>query len=200
AASDESARAPSARAPRRALQRLTLAAAALFLVGLAHAHRPTVAESPEARVARRFQAQVASGEALNLTLEDREGGQRTLESLRGQVVLVNFWASWCPPCLKEMPDLEGLARDMDGRPFTLVALSGDDSWQAVDGALGGRAGKMQVFRDPNLKDKQHLRYGTEKLPETYVIDKQGRLRLRFINVQPWQSEEIVSYLQWLTNE
>jgi thiol-disulfide isomerase/thioredoxin len=159
-----------------------------------------VAESPEARVARRFQAQVASGQALNLTFESREGEQSGLERFRGQVVLVNFWASWCPPCLKEMPDLEGLARDMEGRPFSLVALSGDDSWEAINGVLGAQDLKMQVFRDPNLKEKQHLRYGTEKLPETYVIDKQGNLRLRFINVQPWQSEEIVSYLQWLTNE
>ena len=117
----------------------------------------------------------------------------------GELTLVNFWASWCPPCLKEMPDLEGLARDMKGRAFSLVALSGDDSWAQVDPVFGGQPLEMKVFRDPQ-PNKQHLSYGTEKLPETYVIDKQGRLRLRFINVQPWRDEELRSYLEWLADE
>ena len=188
------------KAPSERAQRVVLALFALALVALAHAHRPTVGESPEARVARRYQAQVTRGEARSLTLERRDGSLINLESFRGRVVLLNFWASWCPPCLKEMPDLEGLARDMKGRPFSLVALSGDDAWEPIERTLGAQPLEMQVFRDPSSGDKQHLSYGTEKLPETYVIDKQGRLRLRFINVQPWQDDELRSYLEWLADE
>jgi len=196
----ERGEAPRAVMPSQLTQRLVIMVSALALIALAHAHRPTIGESPEARVARRFNAQVAAGEAINGTLESRDGTRKTLADFRGQVVLLNFWASWCPPCLKEMPDLEALSKGMRGRPFSLIALSGDDSWEPVDRVFGGAEVSMKVFRDPSLKDKQHLRWGTEKLPETYVIDKEGRLRLRFINVQPWQDDELVSYLEWLADE
>lgn len=194
--------------PSTLTQRLVVGTLLISLIALAHAHRPTVDESPEARVARRYQAQVSAlsvynhqvGSALDLTLEDQSGAQKPLSEYRGQVVLLNFWASWCPPCIKEMPDLEGLAQDMEGLPFKLIALSADDDWGAIQRIMGPQALKMEVYRDPSTQDKQHLRYGTEKLPETYVIDKQGRLRLRFISVQPWRDEELLSYLEWLAQE
>ena len=189
-------------------QRLILAILLICLIALAHAHRPTVSDSPEARVARRYQAQVSEisaydqslGSALDLNLEDETGTIKALSAYRGQVVLLNFWASWCPPCIKEMPDLEGLAQDMRGLPFKLIALSADDDWDAIKRVMGPQMLNMEVYRDPSIKNKQHLRYGTEKLPETYVIDKQGRLRLRFISVQPWRDEELMSYLEWLAQE
>jgi cytochrome c biogenesis protein CcmG, thiol:disulfide interchange protein DsbE len=194
--------------PSTSIQRLVVGAFLISLIALAHAHRPTVDESPEARVARRYQAQVSAlsaydqnlGSALNLTLEDQTGAQKSLSSYRGKVVLLNFWASWCPPCIKEMPDLEGLAQDMQGLPFSLVALSADDDWGSIQRVIGPQALKMDVYRDPSNQEKQHIRYGTEKLPETYVIDKQGRLRLRFISVQPWRDDELRSYLEWLAQE
>lgn len=183
------------------------------LIALAHAHRPTLGESPEARVARRYQAQVSEftaygtqdqrsteATALNLSLEDASGEVRMLSSYRGQVVLLNFWASWCPPCLEEMPDLEGLAKDMRGLPFSLVALSADDDWGSIKRVLGPTELAMDVYRDPLSQKKQHKRYGTDKLPETYVIDKQGRIRLRFISVQPWRDDELRGYLEWLAQE
>lgn len=189
-------------------QRLVIGSILLCLIALAHAHRPTVDESPEARVARRYQAQVSdysayqntSGTALDLTLEDIDGSQKSLSSFKGQVILLNFWASWCPPCIQEMPDLEGLAQDMKGLPFKLIALSADQDWAAIQNVLGKQELSMKVYRDPSVQDKQHLRYGTEKLPETYVIDKEGRVRLRFISVQPWRDEELLSYLEWLAQE
>lgn len=189
-------------------QRLVVGLILASLIALAHAHRPTIDESPEARVARRYQAQVSdysayhktTGAALDLNLEDITGSQKSLSAYRGKVVLLNFWASWCPPCIKEMPDLEGLAQDMKGLPFALVALSADQDWNAIQSVMGQQKLTMEVYRDPSLQDKQHLRYGTEKLPETYVIDKEGRVRLRFISIQPWRDEELLSYLEWLAQE
>lgn len=194
---------------RRGLVLLTL----ITLIALAHAHRPNIGEQPEARVARRFQAQVSeffafaedssdkgASSALDLTLEDRTGQIRHLSSYRGRVVLLNFWASWCPPCLKEMPDLEGLTREMEGLPFSMVALSADENWGAIDQVLGSQKLHMEVYRDPTGQVKQHRRYGTEKLPETYVIDKEGQVRLRFISVQPWRDDELREYLEWLAQE
>ena len=108
-----------------------------------------------------------------------------------------------------MPDLEALAHEMKGRNFALVALSSDDSWEPIKKVLSeevlipntDKTLNMRVYRDPSAStDKQQLSYGTEKLPETYVIDKQGKLRLRLINVQPWKSPEIRGYLEWLSDQ
>jgi len=185
------------------------------LIMIAHAHRPGIEVSPEARIARRYHAQVsdrvayahpkAPTELLNLTLEDAQGVRHALSKYHGKVVLLNFWASWCSPCLKEMPDLEALTREMDSLPFALVALSSDDSWEPIHKILGDQKLKMEIYRDPVKNStgkvtKQQHRYGTDKLPETYVIDKQGNIRLRFINVQPWKDAEIRSYLEWLTQQ
>ena len=197
--------------PSQMLQRLVVISTLLILIVIAHAHQPGIESSPEARIARRYNAQVSdqvayvsalsSEESLNLTLEDVKGVKRTLSKYHGKVVLLNFWASWCSPCLKEMPDLEKLAREMKGLPFSLVALSSDDSWDQIHKVFGDQKLKIEIYRDPTIEaKKQQLRYGTEKLPETYVIDKQGKIRLRFINVQPWNDPEIRSYLEWLANQ
>lgn len=179
-------------------QLLILGGTFAFLIVLAHAHRPTIGESPEARVARRYQAQVADYSAIDLSFENKEKVRKTLKDFKGRVVLLNFWATWCAPCLKEMPDLEKLAQKMKGHPFTMIALSSDEEWTPIQQVIGPNPLNMQVYRDPSTTSKQHLRYGTQKLPETYVIDKQGQVRLRFINVQPWQDEEIQGYLEWLS--
>lgn len=195
--------------PKRYAQRFVVLGVLLALIIVAHAHRPGVEVTPEARVARRYQAQISDfnayqsthGPDLNLKLEDESGASYRLSKYRGQVVLLNFWASWCAPCIQEMPDLEELAREMDGLPFSLVALSSDENWDAIHQVTGKRKLHMQIYRDPTKdKQKQQLIYGTEKLPETYVIDKQGRVRLRFINVQPWKDEGIRGYLEWLAQE
>ena len=183
------------------IQKATLVGTCLFLIVLAHAHRPTVSESPEARIARRYQSNVALFEkALPLRLENEKGEIRTLDSFKGEVILLNFWATWCPPCLKEMPDLAKLARNLKGRKFRLITLSADDDWNAIKRVFGNQDAPFDVYRDPSSQNKQHLQYGTTKLPETYVIDKQGRVRLRFINVQPWDDEGIKGYLEWLSDQ
>ena len=199
-------------APSRFVQRFVVIGTVLTLIVIAHAHQPGVESSPEARIARRYNAQVSgqvayaypqeSSRLLNLTLEDTVGEKHPLSRYHGKVVLLNFWASWCAPCLKEMPDLEKLAREMKDLPFALVALSSDDTWAPIRKVFGDQKLKIEVYRDPTVdaKKKQQFRYGTEKLPETYVIDRQGNIRLRFINVQPWNDEEIRSYLEWLTHQ
>lgn len=194
--------------PKRYAQHLVVLGALVSLIVIAHAHRPGIEVSPEARIARRYQAQVSDQIAyhpsreleLDLALEDARGNRHQLSKYHGQVVLLNFWASWCAPCIQEMPDLEELAREMKGLPFSLVALSSDDSWDAIHKVIGQRDLNMQIYRDPQGAKKQQMIYGTEKLPETYVIDKKGRVRLRFINVQPWKDEGIRGYLEWLAQE
>ena len=180
-------------------RRIIIISAMIFLITLAHAHRPTITESPEARVARRYQAQIGEYPAPSLSMQDANGNVKTLADYRGQVVLLNFWATWCPPCLQEMPDLEKLAQSMEGRDFKLIALSADDGWEPIHKIIGSQKLNMKIYRDPAQSKKQHMLYGTEKFPETYVIDKKGQVRLRFINVQPWNDDAIRGYLEWLSD-
>ena len=186
-------------APSSALARWILLGSTLFfLLFLAHTHQLPLLDLPEARLARRYGAQLSFGPPPPLRVESAQGKTITLESLRGRVVMVNFWATWCPPCIQEFPELERLAQEMRGHSFTLLAVSEDEGWAPVRGLIGARDLAMQIALDESKR--LYHRYGTERLPETYVIDKQGQLRLRFINVQPWMDESIVAYLKWLAAE
>jgi len=151
--------------------------------------------SPEVLVTRNFGAQVVHRPAPDFEVVRQDGSRVRLSSLRGKVVFVNFWATWCPPCREEMPDLEKLTESMSKVPFELVAVSADESWQEIQTFLAGNPTKMLIGLDPE-KSISHA-WGTEKFPESYVVDRRGIMRLRFVNVQPWTDERIQRYLEWL---
>lgn len=146
-------------------------------------------------VTRNFSAQVVNRPAPDFEVVRQDGARVRLSSLRGKVVFVNFWATWCPPCREEMPDLEKLTESLSKVPFELVAVSADESWQEIQAFLAGKPTRMLIGLDPD-KSISHA-WGTEKLPESYVIDRRGVMRLRFVNVQPWTDERIQRYLEWL---
>ncbi|MEE2789335.1 MAG: TlpA disulfide reductase family protein [Myxococcota bacterium] len=141
-------------------------------------------------------AQLTGGPAPDFSVVRADGSTIQLSQLRGKVVFINFWATWCAPCRAEIPDLEKLAKKMEHVPFEIVAVSSDNSWDDIKTFMGSTPTKMLIGLDPE-KNSVSTRYGTEKLPETYVVDRDGRLRLRFVNVQPWTDERIHRYLEWL---
>jgi peroxiredoxin len=151
--------------------------------------------SPEVLVTRNFGAQVVNRPAPDFEVIRQDGSRVRLSSLRGKVVFVNFWATWCPPCRDEMPDLEKLTASMSKVPFELVAVSADESWQEINAFLAGNPTQMLIGLDPE-KSISHA-WGTEKFPESFVVDRRGQVRLRFVNVQPWTDERIQRYLEWL---
>jgi thiol-disulfide isomerase/thioredoxin len=140
--------------------------------------------------------QLRDGLAPDFEVTKADGTKIRLSSLRGKVVFINFWATWCPPCRAEIPDLEKLSEKMKHVPFEILAVSSDESWAEINRFLGGRKTRMLVGLDPDKQSIARL-YGTEKLPETYVVDRQGYLRLRFVNTQPWTDSRIHRYLEWL---
>ncbi len=141
-------------------------------------------------------AQLVQGPAPDFEVVRGDGTKLRLSDLRGKVVFINFWATWCPPCRKEIPDLEELAKKMKHVPFEILAVSSDESWNEINAFLSGKQTRMLIGLDPQ-KQAISNRYGTEKLPETYVVDRDGNLRLRFVNVQPWTDSRIHRYLEWL---
>lgn len=180
---------------RRPAQWAVLVGALVVLAGVLTAHLQA-SDAREIRLASEFGAQLLDGPAPDIEVIGRDGQPIRLSALRGKVVFVNFWATWCPPCRAEIPDLEGLAEKMRHVPFEILAVSSDESWAEIDGFFGGTTSKMLIGLDPG-KEAIANGYGTEKLPETYVVDREGNLRLRFINVQPWTDERIHRYLEWL---
>ncbi|MFZ4739015.1 MAG: TlpA family protein disulfide reductase [Bradymonadia bacterium] len=94
-----------------------------------------------------------------------------------------------------MPALEKLAESLSKVPFELVAVSADESWREISAFQAGKPTRMLIGLDPE-KSISHT-WGTEKLPESYVVDRDGHIRLRFVNVQPWTDERIQRYLEWL---
>ena len=118
-----------------------------------------------------------------------------LNKFRGHVVLLNFWASWCAPCLEELPSLEQLQRDLP--QVQIVAVSTDDNAAAYDRFLKEHSVSLLTVRDG--EQLSNAMYGTFRFPETYIIDKNGILRRKFIGPQEWTSPEIVSYLKKLAS-
>ncbi|MEZ4474176.1 MAG: TlpA disulfide reductase family protein [bacterium] len=145
-----------------------------------------------------FSVQLLDGPAPDIEVKTKDGGTLKLSDLRGKVVFVNFWATWCPPCRAEVPDLEKLAAEMKHSPFEVLAVSSDQSFEDIDRFFEGRQTALRVGLD--AEQRWAAVYGTEKLPETYVVDRQGRLRLRFVNVHPWTDSRIQRYLEWLATD
>jgi cytochrome c biogenesis protein CcmG/thiol:disulfide interchange protein DsbE len=119
-------------------------------------------------------------------------GTRTvdLSKLRGRVVVLNLWATWCAPCIEELPSLLALQRQMP--ELAIVAVSMDQDPDVYKRFLVDHHVDLLTVRDED--QKVNALYGTVQIPETYIIDKQGVLRRKFIGAQVWTSPEITSYL------
>jgi peroxiredoxin len=117
----------------------------------------------------------------------------SLADYRGHVVILNFWATWCAPCLDELPSLIALQHRMP--EITVIAVSQDEDPDAFRRFLVDYRVDLLAIRDPSLRIP-HL-YGTVKIPESYVIDRNGILRRKFVSAQDWTSPEILDYLSRL---
>jgi thiol-disulfide isomerase/thioredoxin len=121
-----------------------------------------------------------------------DGGQTVrLADYRGRIVILNFWATWCAPCIEELPTLVTLA----GRhpEVTVLAVSTDDDASAYANFLVAHPMPgVVVIRDG--AQQSNALYGTFRFPESYVIDRQGTLRRKFIGPQVWTSPELADYL------
>jgi len=124
----------------------------------------------------------------------------TLSQLRGKIVVLNFWATWCPPCLEEMPSLVQMQKQMLGKGVVVLAVSVDDDADDYHKFLKDHGIDLLTVRDPGNKNDQGVsavvasRYGTFKFPETYIIDREGTIRRKFIGPIDWSQTEIVEYL------
>lgn len=116
----------------------------------------------------------------------------TLSQFRGQVVVLNFWATWCEPCVEEVPSLVEMQRRMKAKGITVVAVSVDVDESAYHRFLNEHNVNLLTVRDPDHKSS--MLYGTFKYPETYVIDRQGVMRRKFLGAVDWTEADITEFL------
>jgi thiol-disulfide isomerase/thioredoxin len=144
-----------------------------------------------------FEARDAAA-APELKALDLKGASRTLADYRGRVVMLNFWASWCPPCLREMPSLERLRVKMAGRPLAIVALDSAETREEVDAYLSRMKLGFPVLLDPDGDNTK--RWKVFALPTTFLLDADGRVRYVLTGPTEWDEGEAVEVIESLLAE
>ena len=132
-----------------------------------------------------------------LKLKDLEGKTHDLAQLRGKVVLINFWATWCPPCRREMPSMERLSQVFKGQPFVVLAVDVGEDPDTIE-AFTSQLDTVLTF--PILLDSRSQTMRAWKvagLPTTYLVDKQGRIVASAIGGREFDHPEIVAAIRAL---
>ena len=134
--------------------------------------------------------------APNFQLRDLNGHLVTLSDLRGKVVLLNFWATWCGPCRVEMPAMEQLYRMFPRKDFEILAVSTDAEGVSITRPFQ----KKNRLTFPILHDADYrvgLAYGARSLPMTFMVDRQGVVRHQIFGARDWGAPEAQQLVQML---
>ena len=131
--------------------------------------------------------------APELKASDLKGAPRTLADYRGKVVLLNFWATWCPPCQREMPSLERLRTRMAGRPLEIVAISSAETPAEVNTYLSKMKLGFPVLLDTDGSNTR--RWKVFALPTTFVLDAGGRVRHVLTGPAEWDEGEALAVVE-----
>ena len=151
---------------------------------------------------RQGEASIA-GKTANDFAFTLDGKSTRLSDLRGKVVVLNFWATWCPPCVEEAPGLNRLQRHIEPLGGTVLGVSIDEDPTAYEKFLKDYGIVFPTWRDPNVQDnksKIELGYGTSLIPETYVIDRHGKIARKLVSAQQWDSAEMLAYFDAVLKE
>ena len=131
-------------------------------------------------------------EPSSLVLMDIHGLQHSLEQYRGKVVLVNFWAGWCHPCIQEIPEMIRLAEMLADRPFVILAVNVGEEQRKLPGFVKRMDEHMVILMDTD--NEAFKRWKGIGLPSTFVIDPGGRIRYDAYGAVNWDAPYIVTML------
>jgi peroxiredoxin len=137
-------------------------------------------------------------QAPALALPTLKGGRLDLAELQGKGVLVNFWATWCPPCVKELPALSRLNERMQGQDFAVVTVDVGEQPDRVRAFLADKPINFPVLLDP--EGNSFKSWQAYAFPTTMILDRQHRIRYAVFGALEWDSDEVVESLQRLIAE
>ena len=143
-------------------------------------------------------SEVPDARAVELSLPDLRGQQRSLAEFAGKWVLINFWASWCTPCITEMPSIQRLAEQMSDKPFAVIGVNVAENERRVQttAARLGLAFPVLLDKDSAVFDG----WGATVLPTTYLLDPTGRMRYVGRGPLEWDGVEAVTLIEELMSE
>lgn len=142
--------------------------------------------------------EVTNGPGLQLSLPDLDGQHHNLDEFRGKVVLINFWASWCLPCLQEMPSIQRLAEEMGDKPFAVIGVNVGEAERRVQATV-----KRLGIGFPVLLDKDSAVFkgwGANLLPTAYILDRGARVRYIVRGPQEWDQADMINLLVQLAEQ
>ena len=124
-----------------------------------------------------------------------DGKTYRLNDLKGKVVFMNFWATWCVPCLLEMPSMERLNKKMAGKPFKMIAVNQGEELPRIRKFLKDKDFTYDLLLDVDGTIGEN--YGVNRLPLTYLLDQEGKIVRRAIGAREWDRDEVVELLDHL---
>lgn len=148
---------------------------------------------------RQGEASIAGSQEKDFKL-DLGGKPARLSDLRGKVVVLNFWGSWCGPCVQEAPSLERLNQYIKSRNAMVLGVAADDDEAAFRAFIQKHGLTFPNYRDPATIDTRSpiaASYGTFMVPETYIIDRRGRIARKIVGPQEWDSPQMLAYFDSL---
>jgi len=186
---------------RRGIKRLALT---MMLVGAVGAgamlwlQRPFAAEAarpPQAGDMRQFNLLDAPRPAPEAAFTDVAGREISLADFRGKLILLNLWATWCGPCVEEMPSLDRLQAKLGGQGFEVLAVSSDRAGAKVVQPFLAKLGlaDLKAYLDP--KSKVNHAFGVRGLPTSILIDSEGRELGRYEGAAKWDAPETIAFLK-----
>ena len=147
--------------------------------------------------------------AYDFELKDVSGRKHKLSDYRGKLVLLNFWATWCTPCITEMPALETLQSRFDSERFVVLTISVDAELEVLEEFIANSNLELLVLHDPTMK--AIAKYSVEGFPESVFVDAEGNLlavkdpvsktvAVRILSDRPWEDERYTALVKSLLNE
>jgi peroxiredoxin len=188
--------APPAGARRRLVTRAVAAAVALVLVAAIWVNRG------------RFTPLDVGSRAPEYTALTLDGDSVSLSTFHGDVVLLNVWATWCPPCVKEMPALQRLHEQLADAGLSIVAVS-VDAPPSLGNVMGAFSGDIRAFADRfgltftvlhDPSGRIQARYQVNGLPTTFLIDREGRIRRKVLGAAEWDQPRFADEIRGLLEE
>jgi cytochrome c biogenesis protein CcmG/thiol:disulfide interchange protein DsbE len=131
-------------------------------------------------------------------LPDLDGHAKRLSEFRGKVVVLNYWATWCPPCVDEMPSLEKLHQSLSDKGLAVVGISVDERFSDIVDFVKTYGLTFTILHDNGRKVARS--YQSFKYPETYIIDREGRLQSKVIGPRNWVAPSVIRDLVELLKE